>query len=334
MDNQNKIIKPTSDLSLRYTYYDDIDLFAQYQRHMNFDRWQIMGNKLQATVFQVTSDKVLLTYRNYNCLSRFEGISLPNYWLFLIPASPLWSIFENKYDLEDNYLLYASPNTEFTLLEKSFSTIYCFHIRDTYLVHFCEHLNLPEPAEFLETKSIPAVGFLSATQMKYLRSSCYQLYQQILQINQSNDNNQRQRLVDDIGQQFMKKIPIQISLYLANNRNIKPEAIIIKKNSLLKQAEEYMIDNWHKDMVSADICQEVGVSQRTLEYTFKHYYNISPKAYLKKIRLNKFHQALLRKSRDISINELAQEFGFSHRGHLARDYQKLFGKLPSQSTDN
>ncbi|MDJ0661038.1 MAG: helix-turn-helix domain-containing protein [Crocosphaera sp.] len=334
MGNQNKIIKPTADLYLSYSYYDEIDLFAQYQRYMNFDRWQIIGNKLQATVLNITSDQVLCSYRDYNCSSRFEGINLPNYWLFWIPFRPLWSLFENKYDLQDNYLLYGSPNTEFTLLEKSFSTTYAFHIRDTYLVHLCEHLNLPKPAFFLETKSIPSVGLLSSTQMQYLRFSCFLLYKTMLNLNQSNDKNQRQILVKNLRQILTEKIPIQILLYLAKNCNIQPEKIVIKKRSLLEKAEEYMINHWHKDIVTADICQEVGVSQRTLEYTFNHYYNISPKAYLKKIRLNKFHQALLGKDIDISIKELAEQFGFLHRGHLARDYKKLFGKLPSQSTDN
>jgi AraC family ethanolamine operon transcriptional activator len=330
--NQKNIIRPASDLYLSYCYFDDLDFFSQYPRYMNFDRWQIMGKNFQASIFNIASNQVLVGYRDYNCLSRFQGISLPNYWLFFIPFHPIWVLFEKKYDLDDNYLLYASPNTEFTLLEKSYSTTFAFHIRDTYLIHLCEQLNLPEPAEFLETKSIPSVGLLSEKQMESLRDSCSQLYQKTLQIHQSNDGSQCQRLVEHLHQKLTKEIPLQILLYLAKNRNIIPETISIKKSYLLKQAEKYMINNCHKDIISTDICQEVGVSQRTLEYTFKHYYNISPKAYLKKIRLNKFHQALLKKSRDISINELAEKCGFSHRGHLARDYQKLFGKLPSKST--
>lgn len=79
-----------------------------------------------------------------------------------------------------------------------------------------------------------------------------------------------------------------------------------------------------------DICKELGVSQRTLEYTFKDFYQMSPKNYLKKLRLNALYQSLHQNPQPTLICEIAEQLGFFHRGHLASDYQKLFGKLPSK----
>jgi AraC family ethanolamine operon transcriptional activator len=79
-----------------------------------------------------------------------------------------------------------------------------------------------------------------------------------------------------------------------------------------------------------ELCQVAGVSERTLQYLLKQKYGITPKAYLKLVRLNGVHRALYRtNSRKAKIADIANEWGFWHMGQFAKDYKGLFGELPS-----
>ncbi|TCK28856.1 AraC family ethanolamine operon transcriptional activator [Ancylobacter aquaticus] len=79
-----------------------------------------------------------------------------------------------------------------------------------------------------------------------------------------------------------------------------------------------------------DICCEVGVCERTLQYAFRDYIGMSPMAYLRLLRLNRV-RAVLRVSspRGTTVTRVAMRFGFLHLGRLAQDYRRAFGEPPS-----
>jgi AraC family transcriptional regulator, ethanolamine operon transcriptional activator len=77
-----------------------------------------------------------------------------------------------------------------------------------------------------------------------------------------------------------------------------------------------------------ELCQHLGVSRRTLQNAFQRILSISPLAYLRAIRLGAVRQALKTAS---SVTEAATDMGFWHFGHFAKDYQAMFGELPSQT---
>lgn len=89
-----------------------------------------------------------------------------------------------------------------------------------------------------------------------------------------------------------------------------------------------ILNNLTADITIKDICEELGVSQRTLEYIFKDFYEISPKSYFKRLRLNAFYQELQQEYHQVNLSEISMKFGFFHRGQLAHDYHQFFGELP------
>lgn len=81
-----------------------------------------------------------------------------------------------------------------------------------------------------------------------------------------------------------------------------------------------------------DICRELGVSERTLQYAFLDYAGLSPTAYLRRIRLNRVRKALrLADTQTATVTETAMRFGFLHLGRFARDYRMFFGESPSET---
>jgi AraC family ethanolamine operon transcriptional activator len=81
-----------------------------------------------------------------------------------------------------------------------------------------------------------------------------------------------------------------------------------------------------------DLVDEVGVSQRTLEYAFRECLGVGPKTFLMSYRLNKVRRHLRSLPReDIRISDVANRWGFWHMGQFAADYRKFFEELPSET---
>ena len=79
-----------------------------------------------------------------------------------------------------------------------------------------------------------------------------------------------------------------------------------------------------------EICRELDVSERTLQYAFLDYAGLPPTAYLRRVRLNRAREALRKAhAQTTTVTETAMRFGFLHLGRFARDYKMFFGKSPS-----
>ncbi|PXA05627.1 hypothetical protein DDZ13_01775 [Coraliomargarita sinensis] len=94
----------------------------------------------------------------------------------------------------------------------------------------------------------------------------------------------------------------------------------------------YVEDRLSEDVLPTitDLCLEFGVSERTLQYGFQSYVNMSPQSYLRLCRLNRV-RAVLRAptSKEITVTEVATRFGFFHMGKFAQFYRLHFGETPS-----
>lgn len=81
-----------------------------------------------------------------------------------------------------------------------------------------------------------------------------------------------------------------------------------------------------------ELCQAARVSERTLQYSFLEYFGVTPKTYLKAIRLNGVRKSLRRADpATTTVTEVAGQWGFWHMGQFAADYRKQFDELPSQT---
>ncbi|WP_417672145.1 helix-turn-helix domain-containing protein [Roseibium sp.] len=81
-----------------------------------------------------------------------------------------------------------------------------------------------------------------------------------------------------------------------------------------------------------DLCAELGVSERTLQYAFREYVGLSPVAYLRMCRLNHVRRVLAASApQSTTITQVAMRYGFLHLGRLAGDYKRMFGETPSDT---
>jgi AraC family transcriptional regulator, ethanolamine operon transcriptional activator len=105
-----------------------------------------------------------------------------------------------------------------------------------------------------------------------------------------------------------------------------------RRADVVRRADEYLFAHLERRLSLLEICEFVGVSERTLLYAFRERTGQSPKVYLKNLKLNRLRHDLKQADPQTdSVHQLARRWGLDHSGALAADYQKLFGERPAQT---
>jgi AraC family transcriptional regulator, ethanolamine operon transcriptional activator len=85
------------------------------------------------------------------------------------------------------------------------------------------------------------------------------------------------------------------------------------------------------DVISVgDLCRIAKASERTLHYAFTERFGMAPAHYMKVHRLNGARNDLCREP-PMKVSDAANNWGFWHLGQFAKDYENLFGELPSDT---
>jgi AraC family ethanolamine operon transcriptional activator len=101
------------------------------------------------------------------------------------------------------------------------------------------------------------------------------------------------------------------------------------KRALIVRSARDLISEWPQDfMCIADLCRELGVSRRALQQSFQETLGVKPSAYIRAVRMNGARRAIKTAK---SVTEAATLWGFWHFGRFARDYNMMFGELPSEA---
>ena len=95
---------------------------------------------------------------------------------------------------------------------------------------------------------------------------------------------------------------------------------------------QYVDDNIRHDITAERLAQHAGLSVRSLYTLFEKKAAMTPKAYIRKKKLEHVYSTLMHPaSRVANVTAVALEFGFTHLGRFAELYRQTFGILPSTS---
>lgn len=104
------------------------------------------------------------------------------------------------------------------------------------------------------------------------------------------------------------------------------------QSAIVRSAELHALEHGEERLYVTDLCRAAGVSERTLEYAFRAVMDMSPTAYLTRIRLHKVRQALLMAEPGAtSVTSEALNWGFWHFGEFSKAYRNCFDELPSET---
>ena len=99
---------------------------------------------------------------------------------------------------------------------------------------------------------------------------------------------------------------------------------------VLKAALTAIRDRPADVLTVGDLCRITRASERTLHYAFTERFGMPPAHYTKVHRLNGARNDLCREP-PMKVSDAANNWGFWHLGQFAKDYQSLFGELPSDT---
>jgi AraC-like DNA-binding protein len=87
---------------------------------------------------------------------------------------------------------------------------------------------------------------------------------------------------------------------------------------IIRQKQEIKIE---------ELSNRVAISQRQLEREFKKKLGVSPKHYLRIMRLNEVQRLL--KERPFDLTSIAYHCGYTDQAHFIRDFKKIIGENPT-----
>ena len=100
----------------------------------------------------------------------------------------------------------------------------------------------------------------------------------------------------------------------------------------LRRARDYLQAHTDRCVTVHELCEQLGSSPRALQDCFRKYVGLSPKTYLKALKLNEARRELRRADSSLaSVSDVAERYGFWHLSQFAADYRWLFGELPSET---
>jgi AraC family ethanolamine operon transcriptional activator len=126
-------------------------------------------------------------------------------------------------------------------------------------------------------------------------------------------------------------LPLIISAIPPTSSSSRKPGQSIRKDTF-NQVEDYIIHHMEKPLTLQDLCKKFHFDKRTLFYSFQEYVGMGPMAYLKHLRLHAIRRILKQSAPQKGlVAKLAGRYGFYNTGHFAKDYQSLFGELPSET---
>lgn len=85
-------------------------------------------------------------------------------------------------------------------------------------------------------------------------------------------------------------------------------------------------DHFREPLDNAQLARVAGLSQRTLERRFRRHYGLSPRQYIKRVRVRTACRALV--YTDQSVASIAAEHGFPDQSYFTREFREVIGRTP------
>jgi AraC-like DNA-binding protein len=133
------------------------------------------------------------------------------------------------------------------------------------------------------------------------------------------------RLIDDsLAQQIRRTMQMsEVLACEASVRSLRAWAV--------DRACRYIDARLAQPLSLAALARHCGVGIRTLEYSFRQFYDTTPISFIKSQRLTQTHLALAQAPGQAKISKIAKRSGFTHMGQYCQDYRALFGESPSMT---
>ena len=127
-----------------------------------------------------------------------------------------------------------------------------------------------------------------------------------------------------------KKIVKAIKYAFAGQTGEKPHLTEGEKTAL--EVRTFLLTSLKETISIQSIVEQFMISDKTLQNSFKSLFGITPKHFMKLLKLNKAHENLQYSDPlTTNVSDIAMKWGFCNFGRFSKDYKALFEVLPSET---
>lgn len=102
-----------------------------------------------------------------------------------------------------------------------------------------------------------------------------------------------------------------------------------RRQRVVSKARDYLLAHHDQSVTVPDLCQQLYVSRRTLQYCFEDVLDMTPVQFLRILRLNGARRDL-RRNPERPVRDVAADWSYWYCSQFSSDYRKLFGHSPSE----
>jgi methylphosphotriester-DNA--protein-cysteine methyltransferase len=248
--------------------------------------------------------------------------TFPNLWTLSVLLESGTRSLQHGIEIGAGSLVIHRPNAEHDGVYGRNCKIVCFAVQDEVLAPQLQQLH-PHVQEALRRPwSVFELPF-------NLRQKTIEQFAEAAAIIQSepeirNSRNAVARFEEELVCEFLDALEQQLPAH-----SVEAEQ---RDAALVRQVDQYAHRSSLARSSVAELCAKCEVPRRTLNRAFENILGMGPATYLRRIRLNNVHRALLRRrARSTTVTDVALTFGFWHLGRFAEQYNELFGEMPHET---
>lgn len=128
-----------------------------------------------------------------------------------------------------------------------------------------------------------------------------------------------------------------LSMLLLDHQHNRSDAIAghlpFAQSRSMRRAILRIEEGYDQPLSVTDLAAAARVSERALFETFRREFSQTPMEYVRRFRLERAREALLRAAPGdgTTVGEVAASHGFGHVGRFAADYRRRYGETPSET---
>ena len=302
--------------------FDEIEKVTETIRGWDLEYFQLDKGKFRGDLMQAGNRSVILTYFKSNRKIEMRGKAPKEMMTFGIPllnSSPI--IWQEHTITEKRVQTYSSDVVLKAVVPAGFET-------------FTISISMDMLDKLVKTIGDDDNNYLNMENesLKCDEENIDRMHNFLERFSDTIKDGQSELSDDQLQRIFEIEIPERLIDLVSSGIPVKLKPSSTQRIPAVEKFVKYVSELSDDRLTVLDFCQRTGVSKRTLEYAVQDRFNTSPKKYLNAHRLNNVKKELRKLSpSSTKIVDVANRHGFWHMGQFAKDYQLMFGELPSKT---
>ena len=311
----------TENFFMKYTFDCFVEM-SNVLRGWNIEIRQLQEGKIHDTLKQLKVKNILFSYAEFSGLTHQLG-DIPPGRTFAFYTGKSSQLIWRKKDIPFDAMMIFPLNSKLDVVVKGSKTnIHTISVSEEDLLSRLQENERDIYNSLVSTKDLIT---MHPSQMKNLQ----EVYGKYIQSAEENPD-----LINEKNFQICLEEELFTALIdvLLCEGNIKHSATKERIVQSWDKLEMYIETHKQRPIMLSELSKATDIGQRSIFRLFKDRFNLTPKAYLNKLRLNGVRNDITQMDfTKNNITDIARNWGFWHMGQFAADYKRLFGELPSET---